>query len=205
MFKSVETLFRDQIAQVREAQARRASKDGAPSGPVRTLEAWLVSRGVAVKLTGASDMTLPVRVYRGQWVADCPFCGARQLVSVTDPRFYCPSPDCCQGGVNGLYGRSVQLEVPFPLGVLGTELVLSLRPSDKNRNMDPGQTVEQLLDEGVKHGVLTDRIVEAVELLRPRWEMLAKFSSRFDIIPLAEELAMWLRDGQPTHPAEMPS
>lgn len=87
-------------------------------------------------------------VNQGRWIVACE-CGAAQLASKTDPRFF------CIGCLNETYGCKWR-PVIFPNDVPGIEGALLPRPT-LNANALPGQSVADLLTENEVYGYGLDR------------------------------------------------
>jgi hypothetical protein len=90
----------------------------------------------APKRTAVTD----AYVNQSRWVADCPFCPSAQIVSPTDPRFFCP--ECYNAAVAGAY-----VHVVFPGDIDQIEALLDQRPDPVTRNWLPAETVTDLAAE----------------------------------------------------------
>ena len=89
----------------------------------------------------------------GRWVADCPRdCGGAEH----------HGPDRVTGHVGGLTDVmfacgecGLQCPVAWPAERTVIELVLAQRPAPRNRNWRPPETLHDLLEENIAHGVTT--------------------------------------------------
>jgi len=83
------------------------------------------------------------RVNWGRWIVDCPspFCQSALAVFPGTPAFTCE--DC---GADG--------EIQWPAEVRDISRLLAFRPNPMNRNWEPGETLHDLSDENVRHGVM---------------------------------------------------
>ena len=100
---------------------------------------------------GVKNGEVVAYINHGRWVAECPDCAGAQIVSEKERRFWCVS--CGNAAINFAW-RHVRL----PRDREGIEAVLVVRPaarSDKavTRNWTPGETIEDLEQENVTHGV----------------------------------------------------
>ena len=88
------------------------------------------------------------RINHGRWIADCPFCSGAEMVTPTDPRFFCMS--CDNREVGGKW-----LGVRFPKEANEIEEILGQRVHSDERNWTPAETVKDLRAEDVamKKGV----------------------------------------------------
>jgi hypothetical protein len=93
--------------------------------------------------TEACASAVYAEVNQGRWVVVCE-CGAAQLASKTDPRFFCIG---CLNETNACKWRPVI----FPADVPGIEAALLPRPTT-NANALPGETVTDLLAENEVNG-----------------------------------------------------
>jgi hypothetical protein len=94
------------------------------------------------KISRVAEVT--ARVDHGRWIGDCPFCPSAQLVSPSDPRFFCP--DCKNDG-RGF------VKVVFPRQLESIEAALEKRPAAATRHWNQGETVRDLQLENSEHGV----------------------------------------------------
>ena len=93
-----------------------------------------------IAVTG--DVRTAARANWGRWVAPCP---------------RCPSALWVEPGVADVVCRDCRLpyEVVWPPGdmIAGVERLLMLRPNVVTRNWEPGETLHDLLEENVQHGL----------------------------------------------------
>ena len=82
------------------------------------------------------------RVNWGRWVADCPMCRSALALRPGTPAFECY--DC--------YAR-VEVIWPSVDVQAGVERVLSFRPDPRTRNWTNDETVQQLHEENLDHGL----------------------------------------------------
>lgn len=98
-----------------------------------------------VETTGGPSVR--ARVYRNQWIADCPDCGGAQFIWRAGPLVtICLS--CLNDGVGHVW-RPVVL----PDDVAAIEDALLARPRAQNRNWHSVETVADLLRENAENGV----------------------------------------------------
>ena len=110
---------------------------------------------------------------RGRWVAECFYCPQAVSLEKMQPGFRCPDCDAAN-----------EVEWPSVDMVRGVERLLLMRPSPKNQNWLPGETLHDLLAENLEHGVVTpdpgavlaivgDRIeADSFPVLNPRMELV---------------------------------
>ena len=91
-----------------------------------------------------SEPQVPVRVYRGRWLTDCPFCYSAQDASFTDHWFFCAG--CKNAGADN---RSVPTVWPDDHEQIAE--VLLVRPFMDTRNWFPHENVDDLLRENEEH------------------------------------------------------
>lgn len=91
---------------------------------------------------------------RGRWVADCFYCDQAAQLGRFDAGFICA--DC---------RRPVAAVWPSEDMVHGIERLLLMRPSPKNQNWLPHETLHDLLAENAEHGVLALDAAEPGPLL----------------------------------------
>ena len=97
-------------------------------------------------LTDVSEADpLPARVYRGQWIVDCP-CRGAGFVWVAEPITWCGS--CGNRALGGSWRR-----VELPEDRAAIEVVLLERPDPDTRNWEPGETVAELIGENAANGI----------------------------------------------------
>lgn len=87
---------------------------------------------------------VPARVYRNQWIVDCPDCGGTQFVWLTQPLLLCMS--CWNARVAGKW-RPVAL----PPHREAIERILAARPLPQQRNWTE-ETLSELMIENLLHG-----------------------------------------------------
>jgi hypothetical protein len=95
----------------------------------------------------ARDAAVVAFVNDGRWLAECP-CGAAQLVSQSDRRYFCVD---CMNQYAG--GRWVRVAWPDDVTVEAIEALLVRRPFPDTRNWLPHETITDLFVENVTHGV----------------------------------------------------
>lgn len=103
--------------------------------------------------TVALRNTTYVRANWGRWIADCPspFCLSALQVFPGQELFRCL--DC-----------DTEAEIAWPAASMvdGIERLLIMRPDPMSRNWDWGETLSDLLNENMLHGVLADdRLIAA--------------------------------------------
>ncbi len=84
---------------------------------------------------------IKARMNHGRWLADCPDCNGAELV-LPGQKFICQSGE----------HAPVAHEVEFPADFVLINAAVSRRPV-QNRNWQPGETVAQLLQENLAHGL----------------------------------------------------
>lgn len=91
---------------------------------------------------------LPAVVNHGRWLVECdrPGCGGAMLASEQDHRFLCPS---CGNADQGGQWRPVV----WPTNLPAIAAVLELRIDPATANWTPGETLEELRVENVRHGI----------------------------------------------------
>ncbi len=89
---------------------------------------------------------LKARLYRNQWIVDCPDCRGAEFAFVDEPVFMCSN--CFNGAVDGEWRR-----VEFPQDREAIEAAIRARPIPANRNWSPGELVETLRAENRAHGL----------------------------------------------------
>ena len=83
-------------------------------------------------------------VNHGRWVADCPQPGCTGAMMVTEQQpMHCGNRDCGGG----------PWTVAFPAERQQIEVLLLLRPVDRNRNWRPGESLAALRAENAEHGL----------------------------------------------------
>lgn len=96
-----------------------------------------------------TDLALPGVAYAeanwGQWKARCPrlWCTNAMPIDRGQEQFACLGPDSC--GWTG--------EVAWPPDPDAIETLLLMRPVPRTRNWLPGESLEDLLQENVAHGI----------------------------------------------------
>lgn len=96
-------------------------------------------KGEMATLLGVS---VDVQVNDSRWIAMC-VCHGAQVAAKTDRRFFCV--DCGRGWVT--------VNWPSDEDVTAIEQVLSLRPDRHTRSWDPGESVDDLREQNLLHGV----------------------------------------------------
>lgn len=87
------------------------------------------------------------RINAGRWIADCPLPGCNEAVhTAVGLPFFCPN---CLNAANGYHAYQVR----FPDETSLIEHILSERPLPTTRNWQPGETIEQLINENWQHGL----------------------------------------------------
>ena len=108
--------------------------------------------GVVVPAVGAvatDAPPLPARLYRDQWIVDCPNpgCGSASYVWPEQPLFLCA--ECFNGEHGGLWLR---VAVPSEGERAEIEEIVGHRPLPGQRNWVPGETVTDLRKENRDNG-----------------------------------------------------
>lgn len=85
-------------------------------------------------------------VNHGRWIARCPFCKGAEMVDDTRAEFW-----CCGCRNAAVFSRPVYLVIPENRQEI--EAVLLARPDYPTRNWRPGESLEDLIAENVRHGV----------------------------------------------------
>lgn len=101
-------------------------------------------------VTGKKAPKAYVRLYRGQWIIDCPFCTSAQHASAEDHRWFCAY--CRNETVDFQYVDAVW---PDQKLLDKIEAVVEARPKMENRNWYPGETVAELKKENKAAGLST--------------------------------------------------
>lgn len=112
-------------------------------------------------------MRATVIVSHGRWVARCPRPGCMNAEQFGT---------CDDGTAGGLTGSSFHCRVEYggcgltcaadwPHNVDDIERLLRLRPVPATRNWEPGETVEDLLCENVRHGCIPPELLAGEGLL----------------------------------------
>ncbi len=92
-------------------------------------------------------------VNHSRWIAKCPYCAGALTVGLDEPIFYCV--ECgmqANGGGPGQPGYA--MDVIFPRFWQDIEAVLLLRPDPATRNWLPHETIDDLIQENIAHGVM---------------------------------------------------
>ena len=89
---------------------------------------------------------LKARLYRNQWIVDCPECRGAEFAFFDEPLFMCSN--CFNGAVGGEWRR-----VEFPPNRTEIEAAVKVRAVPANRNWEPGETVDMLRAENRAHGL----------------------------------------------------
>lgn len=79
----------------------------------------------------------------GRWVGDCPspFCASALQLSAEQPWFRCR--DC-----------DATAEIVWPVQPGDIERLLMMRPDETTRNWEPGETLHDLIEQNLAHGIL---------------------------------------------------
>lgn len=88
------------------------------------------------------DALVAVRANWGRWVAPCPRCPSALWVDLGTSSVVCG--DC---------RLSYELVWPSDDMIVGVERLLMLRPDVVTRNWEPGETLHDLLNENIQHGL----------------------------------------------------
>jgi hypothetical protein len=139
------------IVKVSQREHGTVVPDGArPDKPAEwdVVAHWL-PKGGGMPLGDGQDH-VEAEVVHGRWVTRCPHCPSASRVSMADPRVFCVY--CGNGQSIRWHG------VLFPPEWRQIEDVLSLRPDPVNRNWSPDETVEDLIEENVRHGLPGGRV-----------------------------------------------
>ncbi len=111
----------------------------------------IMAQRVGLRLPPTSEVSptpsLKARLYRNQWIVDCPDCGNAEFAFVDEPVFMCSN--CFNGAVAGRQWRRVE----FPADREEIEVIIRARPLPHNRNWAPGETVHDLRRENHEHGL----------------------------------------------------
>lgn len=99
----------------------------------------------------APGAPLHARLYRNQWIVDCPDCRNAEFAFIDEPRFMCS--ECFNGAVGYLWRV-----LAFPANRPQIEAILRARPIPHNRNWLPGETVAQLKRENRGHGLPAEEV-----------------------------------------------
>jgi len=83
------------------------------------------------------------RVNWGRWIGDCVFCRSAMQLPPGCPVFTCH--DC---------GESVEVEWPNSDLADGVQRLLMMRPEPYTRNWETGETLHDLLQENMLHGIM---------------------------------------------------
>ena len=86
------------------------------------------------------------QVMRSNWVAKCPHCPSQMFVQPGEP-FFCP--DCAMQG-----NDYKPMTVVWPKKRQAIERVLLQRKDPLNRNWLIGETVDDLINENLEHGIV---------------------------------------------------
>lgn len=89
-----------------------------------------------------------VRANWGRWVADCPSPWCTSAMQVWPGQVHTRCGDC--GTTMG--------PLIWPADPEGVETILLMRPDEKTRNWHPGETLNDLLNENIAHGILPKSI-----------------------------------------------
>jgi hypothetical protein len=112
-----------------------------------------------------TELRATVRLYGGRWSADCPLCGSAEMWG-----------RCQDGSVGGLDGAAfrcrdeafyggcgLRCAADWPPNVADIEAMTAARPPHA-RNWNPGETLADLLEENVMHGLVpTSGLDAAIE------------------------------------------
>ena len=90
----------------------------------------------------APDAVVHARVNWGRWVADCPNPYCRSALAGTPGQRYFACWECGTGA-----------DVVWPDNVDHITYLLAMRPNPATRNWAPGETLAELLEENVAHGI----------------------------------------------------
>jgi hypothetical protein len=90
---------------------------------------------------------LRARLYRDQWIVDCPSCGSASYVWTDQPLFLCA--ECFNGEVGGLWRR---VEIPSEQEREEIEEVVGYRPLPAQRNWEPGESLNDLRAQNRQNG-----------------------------------------------------
>jgi hypothetical protein len=124
---------------------------GGPKGWPDFVKARIPSQAKINKAVGPVNATVPptnARINHGIWIADCPNCIGAEAVDYDNRRFFCFN---CKND----YADERPIRVIFPpkKDRLQIQAILMFRPDHRNRNWFPYETIEDLSQENIKHGL----------------------------------------------------
>lgn len=95
-------------------------------------------------------MALSVDAYinHSRWVADCPYCTGSEMVDPDEKKFYCFN--CL---MLDIVGRPIRVKFPLKTTREKIEAVLLKRPFEENRNWFTEESLQDLKDENIEHGL----------------------------------------------------
>lgn len=111
-----------------------------------------------------TDLALPGVVYAranwGRWIGDCPAPSCASALTLPTAGWQIDPFQCWDCGY-------VAEQIIWPPDVPAIEALLSMRPDERNRNWEPGETLVELMLENAAHGVLpAEWTAGAGELMR---------------------------------------
>lgn len=179
MIESIETHI--------DRQLQRSGKPQRLKPGTRAMDAWWAMRGgngpTSPEL--AQGLSIKARVYASDWIADCPFCSNAMPVAITDPRFFCSNPKCCNGGVNGADGCAIAVQIPSAADIMRIEELLMLRPRPDTRNWHAEETAKELAAENKEHGLTHG----SVKLKKVREQSMGRWVALFGAKEVEASLA----------------
>lgn len=94
----------------------------------------------------STSPALEARVYRNQWIVDCPDCKNAEFAFLDEPVFMCSY--CFNGTVGGKWR-----EVEFPTEKTEIEAVLKARPLPQTRNWQQPESLADIKAENRARGL----------------------------------------------------
>jgi len=91
-----------------------------------------------------AETTVSAMVNHGRWMVSCPWCAGAEILYLSKLQFLCLS--CMNKSVNGRF-----ITVDLPSFHNAIEVQLLKRPI-QFQNYEPGQTIQDLVNENIEHG-----------------------------------------------------
>lgn len=100
----------------------------------------------------SADNPTVAHISHNKLLALCPNCNSAEYVWRDGPHVMICA-ECGNADINGMARR---VDTPDATLMAAIELVLSARSRPQNRNWDPSESVQDLLQENLEHGVMVD-------------------------------------------------
>lgn len=177
MIESIETTIQRTLARSTRQQELRPG--------TRIMDAYWTLQQRQDRPSGVRDVAPNVvrgRIFESRWIADCCYCTTAMPISLSDPRWWCINPACCNGGIMGADGAAIPIQLPAPLEIMRIEALLVLRSRPDLRHWTPGESFADLIRENREPPQLKrlrnlpplpsiglERVPDAIRALMPRW------------------------------------